>query len=149
MILAASGCIGGDNKGTNVVVKNTSGPLTKDDVLSKLEYGHTMDTVEVTGGDVVIYHEVIGDGWKYSLDIYDAGEILEEVLKDPKDPRVTSVTVIIPLHGADKYGQQQTTTAMRFKLTKQTAAKINWDHFNPNNLANIVDDAYIHHNLDR
>ena len=147
MILVASGCIDiPDDRRNNTLVKNTTGPLTKDDVLSKIKDGYSSNTVEVTGGDVVIYHEVIGDGWKYYLDIYDAEEIIKEVFKDS---RVTSATVIVPLSGIDKYGQQQTTTAMKFKLTNKTAAKINWDNFRGKNLADIADDAYIHPNLDR
>ena len=147
IILTASGCVGGgDNKETSTKVKTISGPLTEDDILSKIKGGYSSNTVEVTDGNVTIYHEVMGDGWKYHLDIYDVGEIFKEIFKDP---RITSATIIIPLHGYDKYGQQQTTTAMRFKLTQQTVAKINWDNFNIDNLDIVADDAYINPNLDK
>lgn len=147
MILAASGCVGGgDHKGNSTEVKTTSGPLTKDDILGNIKGGYSSNTVEVTEGNVVVYHEVLGDGWKYHLDIYDAGEILKKIFKDS---RVASATVIIPLHGSDKYGQKKTATAMKFKLTNLTAAKINWDNFNTDNLASVADDAYIDPNLDR
>jgi hypothetical protein len=150
VILAASGCIGGeDNKGIenetkNIEAKTTPGPLTQSYILSKIKGGNA-NKVTITGGDVVVYHEVMGDGWKQISDLYDVGEIFKELFKDP---RVTSAKVIVPLYGFDKYGQKQTTIAMSFLLTNTTASRINWDNFNIDNLPDVADEAYINPNLD-
>ena len=150
-VLAASGCVGGDDKGNDLAVKTTNANgaqknLTEDDILMRIKGGYSSNSVELSGGDVVIYHEVMGDGWKQALNEYDVYEIFKELFKT-EDPRISSVKVVVPLHGTDKYGQEQTTIATSYTMTNKTASRINWDKFSSSNLRDVVDDFYLNPNL--
>ena len=140
-----------DKETTTSNAKNTadvesSGVLTAADVGDMLP-GGVGDPVDVTvdGEDVNIVmpfkDNAFGSEYILMGTRDDAVDIFKKLFKDS---RVSSVTVSSQVPLVDKYGNDKTGTGTKYMMTSSTAAKINWDNFNNENLVDVADSAYVH-----
>lgn len=122
---------------------DNSGALTVDYVKHVLPYDNPVD-VTVEGGDVSITLP-FKDNWNNEYIVMgarlDAIDIFKELFKDN---RVNSVTVKMQVPLVDKYGNEDTGAGTTYTMKSTTAAKINWDNFDYNNLDRVADYSFVH-----
>lgn len=141
-----------DTKATAEVKENTkataevkeNGALTVDDVKDELPSGKKPVDIAVNGGDVEIVLP-FGDNWNNEYIVGGARMAAIDIFKELfKDKRVDSVTVKMQVPLVDKYGNTNTGIGTTYKMTSETAAKINWDNFMTDNLDDVADYYFIH-----
>ena len=131
-----------DTKATAEVKEN--GALTVDDVKDELPSGKKPVDIAVNGGDVEIVLP-FGDNWNNEYIVSGARMAAIDIFKELfKDKRVDSVTVKMQVPLVDKYGNTNTGIGTTYKMTSETAAKINWDNFMTDNLDDVADYYFIH-----
>lgn len=143
-----------DTKDTNSTSSDESGAtgvkesdvLTVEEVKDMLPSGID-DPAEVavdgTSVDIVLPFRDNAFGMEYILmgTRENAVEIFKELFKDG---RVSGVSVSSQVPLVDKYGNKETGIGTTYMMTSETAAKINWDNFDSNNLEAVSDYSFIH-----
>lgn len=135
-----------NDSATADVKESESGALTSDEVKDMLP-GNVGDPVKVTvdgnSVDIVLPFKDNAFGMEYVMmgTRDDAVDIFKELFKDNRIKEV-SVSSQVPL--VDKFGNKNTGTGTTYTMTSETAAKINWDNFDNNNLPDVADDVFIH-----
>jgi len=132
------------------VEEEENGILDEQDVKDLLGWTQTYTDLTVNGPFqddkyVIIVTREMSDSSIPSWELDKSKRASIDIFKDLfKDPRIEKVTVISMATMINQYGQESQEVAAKYRMTRETYKKINWDNVLWTDLEQFTDVYYVH-----